>query len=98
MSRTSRVHLGRRRRVSRRARTRVPLVLCLLTGLGLSASALSEARAGAAAAPYALVAVTGTPLGGLGVGSPYTLNPVFSPTTTDYDVSCQAGSNQVPSP
>ncbi len=87
---------GRRRRPPRRARTRLPLVLCLLTGLGFSgAASVSLALPAAAATPYALVAVSGASLVGLGVASPYALNPVFSPATTDYDVSCQAGSNQV---
>ena len=49
--------------------------------------------AGAASSPYVLISVTGASLGGLTVASPYALNPAFSPSTTDYDVPCQAGTN-----
>ncbi len=80
----------------RRVRTRLFTVLCVLTGLGFAAGAsVSTALPAAAASPYALVAVAGASLSGLGVAAPYALNPVFSSSTTDYDVSCQAGSNQV---
>ncbi len=98
MTGTRCVAAGMRRRAPRRVQIRLSLVLCLLTGLGLSAAAsLSVALpdAGATASPYALVAVDGASLGGIGAASPYTLNPVFSPATTDYDVSCHTGSNQV---
>ena len=73
------------------------MVLCLLTALGLPvAVSVSDAgTASAAPSPYALVDVTGASLGHLGVAAPYTLNPAFSPSTTDYFVSCQPGSNQV---
>ena len=46
MSRTRHVHLGLRRRASRRARTRLPVVLCLLTGLGLSSGGGVDRTAG----------------------------------------------------
>ncbi|HEY6473080.1 MAG TPA: aryl-sulfate sulfotransferase, partial [Acidimicrobiales bacterium] len=74
------------------------MVLCLLAGLGLSEAAsvsVAQPAAAATASPYALVAVDGASLGGITVASPYTLNPVFSPATTDYDVSCQTGTNQI---
>ncbi len=77
--------------------TRLPLVLCLVSGLGLSAAAVvsTASRAGATTVPDATVSVAGASLGSLGVGSPYALTPAFSATTTDYDVRCQAGSNVV---
>ncbi len=83
--------------MSGRACTMLSLVLCLLAGLGLSgAASMSTASPAAAAIPsFATVSVAGASLGGLGVASPYALNPVFSPATTDYDVLCQAGSNVV---
>ena len=71
-------------------------MLCLLAGLGLCmAAAVSIATPAAAAIPSATVSVAGTSLGGLGFASPYGLNPVFSPATTDYFVRCQAGRNLV---
>ncbi len=87
---------GLRKRAPRRIRTPLLTALCLLTGLGFTAGAsVSTALPAAAASSYALVAVEGASLSGLGVAAPYALNPVFSPASTDYDVSCQAGSNQI---
>ena len=88
--------LGLRRPAARPSRTGLlPAVLCLLTALGMpiAVSVSAAGPASAASTPNALVAVTGATLGGLGVASPYAMNPVFSPATSDYDVPCQAGSN-----
>ena len=76
--------------------TRLPLVLCLLAGLGLSvAASVSIAPPAAAAIPSATVSVAGASLGGLGFASPYALNPVFSPATTDYCRAVSGRSNLV---
>jgi hypothetical protein len=55
----------------------------------------APAAASANTSQYALVGVSGAPLGGLQIAAPYSLNPAFSPATTDYDIACQAGANQV---
>ncbi len=80
------------------ARVRLALIFCLLAGLEISAAASLATAPSEAAAPIpssAMVSVTGASLGGLGIASPYALNPVFSSATTDYYVRCQSGSNLV---
>ncbi|HWD54550.1 MAG TPA: aryl-sulfate sulfotransferase [Acidimicrobiales bacterium] len=81
-----------------RGQIRWSVKFCVLLGFSLTAATMvpMPLPAGAApASPYALVAVDGAPLGGVAVAAPYTLNPAFSPATTDYYVACHAGSNEL---
>jgi Arylsulfotransferase (ASST) len=86
-----------RRRGSKRRTWSARVALCALTaGVAPAVVGLSTAPpASAVGSPYALVSVSGAPLGGLAVAPPYGLNPAFSPATTDYDVQCQSGTNAV---
>ena len=85
-------------RPERMRRTRLVVVLGALFASGLPAIAGTASAPPAAAdttSPYALVSVAGSPLGGLTTASPYRLSPTFSPSTTDYVLHCNAGTNRV---
>ena len=80
-------------------RTRLIVVLAALVAAGLPAFAMTATPPPAAASPptspYALVSVSGSPLGNVTASSPYALSPTFSPSTTDYVLHCNTGTNRV---
>ncbi len=79
-------------------RIRLIVLLVALVAAGLPAVAVTVASPPATAgttSPYALVSVSENPLGNVTAASPYALTPAFSPSTTDYLLRCNAGTNEV---
>ena len=84
------------RRMSTRKRALVAMGVMIATlapTLAVTTPPVAAASRATTDSAYALVSVSGSSLANISIGSPSSLSPVFSPSTTNYIVACGAGVN-----